>query len=161
MMFGIKFFRYSASITYLCHTYLITTFKILYWLIYQNFLTSWYCYQHQPQKSVRPWFSAMETFESLLFWYSSRCQLWLCPALISEHVDAHAWIYCPATLGRLLWRLHYTQRGEGLVPDLAETIVASTKCSFLCSVDLPIYRHGVSIIWFGFVQFLFRDATSF
>ncbi len=29
-MFRIKFVLYIASITYLCHTYLITTFKILY-----------------------------------------------------------------------------------------------------------------------------------
>ncbi len=29
-MFGIKLVRNNASITYLCHTYLITTFKILY-----------------------------------------------------------------------------------------------------------------------------------
>ncbi len=29
-MFGIKFVRYPAFITYLCHMYLITTFKILY-----------------------------------------------------------------------------------------------------------------------------------
>ncbi len=29
-MFEINFVRYPASITYLCHTYLITTFKILY-----------------------------------------------------------------------------------------------------------------------------------
>ncbi len=28
-MFGKKFVRYPALITYLCHTYLITTFKIL------------------------------------------------------------------------------------------------------------------------------------
>ncbi len=29
-MFGIKFVRYPALTTYLCHKYLITTFKILY-----------------------------------------------------------------------------------------------------------------------------------
>ncbi len=29
-MFWVKFVRYVASITHLCHTYLITTFKILY-----------------------------------------------------------------------------------------------------------------------------------
>ncbi len=37
-MFRIKFVRYPASIAYLCHMYLITTFKILYieyWPIYQ------------------------------------------------------------------------------------------------------------------------------
>ncbi len=37
-MFVIKFVRYPASITYLCHMYLIATFKILhieYWPTYQ------------------------------------------------------------------------------------------------------------------------------
>ncbi len=40
MMFGIKLARYPAFITYLCHTHLITTFKILYieyWPIYRIF----------------------------------------------------------------------------------------------------------------------------
>lgn len=74
---------------------------------------------------------------------------------ISEYVAAIGWNDCPATHWRALWRLHHTQRGEDLVPNPAETIMAPTKCSIPHSVDLSIYRHGVSIILTGFCSPLF------
>ncbi len=50
----------------------------------------------------------------------------MCPALIPEHVAAHAWNDRPATSGRALRRLRHTQRGEDLVPNPGETIMAPT-----------------------------------
>ena len=70
----------------------------------------------------------------------------MCPA---EHVAAYAWDDCPAAPGRARWRLHHTPTGKDLVPDPEETIMAPTKCSIPCRVDLSVYRHGVSIIVTG------------
>lgn len=69
----------------------------------------------------------------------------MCRAVIAEYVAAHAGDDGPSTPGRALRRLHHTQRGEDLVHDPAETIVASTKRSIPCSVDLSVYGNGVSV----------------
>lgn len=79
----------------------------------------------------------------------------MCPALISEHVAAPGWNDRPATLGRALWRLHHTQRGEDLVQNPAETIMAPTECCIPCDMDLSVYRHGVGIILTGSCSLLF------
>lgn len=68
------------------------------------------------------------------------------PALFTEYVAAYDWTERPPTPGGSLRWLHHTQRGEDLVPNPAETIVVSTKCSVPSSVDVPLHWHGVSII---------------
>lgn len=62
---------------------------------------------------------------------------------ISEHVD-HAWNDRPASYWRITWWFNHTQRGKDLVHDHTETIMAATKCSLSCCVDLSVHRNGVS-----------------
>lgn len=82
---------------------------------------------------VKPRFSDL----SLLF-PDPRCE---CSA--SEHVD-RAWNDHPASCRRVPWRFNHTQWGEDLVSHPTETIMAPTKCSLSCGVDLPVHRNGVS-----------------
>ena len=51
----------------------------------------------------------------------------------------------PATRGRDLRWFHHTQRGEELVPDPEEAIVAPAERSIPCGVDVSVHRHGVSV----------------
>lgn len=66
-----------------------------------------------------------------------------CECSTSEHVD-RAWNDHPASRWRVPWRFNHTQWGKDLVSNPTETIMASTKCSLSCCVDLPLHRNGVS-----------------
>lgn len=50
----------------------------------------------------------------------------MCRALILENVVAYGWNDCPAPPWGILRWLYYSQRGEDLVPNPAETIMATT-----------------------------------
>lgn len=81
--------------------------------------------------------------------------MYMCCALISEHVVAYGWNDCPATPWGILRWLCYSQRGEDLVPNPAETIMEATQCGLPHCVGLSIYRHGVSLILIGPAFFFF------
>lgn len=68
------------------------------------------------------------------------------PAHFTEYVAAYDRTDGPATPGGFVRRLRHAQRGEDLVHSPAETILVSTKCSVPSSVDVPVHRHGVSIV---------------
>lgn len=80
--------------------------------------------------------------------------MYMCCALISEHVVAYGWNDCPATPWGILRWLCYSQRGEDLVPNPAETIMETTQYGLPHCVGLSIYRHGVSLILIGPAFFL-------
>lgn len=60
-----------------------------------------------------------------------------------EHVAAPGWNDCPASPGRIIRRLHHTQRGENVVSYHKETIMAPTKRCLPGSLDVSLHGHGV------------------
>lgn len=99
-------------------------------------------------------FYPCQSFNSSVLWTSDlcvkninkswlQCNLYIFPALITEHVAAYVGDDGPATPGGALWWIRHTQRGEDLVPDAAETVMAPAKRCVPHSVDVSVHGHGV------------------
>lgn len=71
---------------------------------------------------------------------------WCFGLFLPEHVD-HAWNYHPAFNWRLHSPLHCAKRGQQLVPDSEETVMASADSCLSICVDLPLRWNGVIVLF--------------